>query len=407
MDKQPTVFISYCWKNSEQAEKIYTDLKQIGIKVIKDNHVLEYKDNLKSFMQSIRDADYALLLISEEYLQSVNCMYEASHLLKEQDVQNKILPVILEGTQIYKTEDRITAIRYWQNVIEDLQAKLDGLDPRLALDSYSDLKAITEISQLIDGFIKMITSVLLVKYDELLAENYLPLLKAIGYDDVTFLVDLLAISQVESVDQKDVLLDQYLAKYSANTYYHVIKANNLKRQKKFEQAKFNFLEAVRLRPENYEALNNLGYLYDMHYKDYINAKKCYEQAIRHYPEFTVARLNLGVLKSHHFDDREGAKRQYEKILEYEPECAKAHNNLGNYYKLPYRDKKNFKKASFHFLKAIELDPEYTEAYMNYGNLLKLNGLIEQGNQYYELGRIHDKNEHFKPVIEVMLKSVKG
>lgn len=406
MDKFPTVFLSYCWANADEAERIYIDLKQIGIKVVKDDHDLNYKDDLKSFMQSIRDADFAILLISEPYLKSVNCMYEAGHILKEKEVQQKILPVIIDGTHIFKTGNRIAFVKHWQEVIKELENDLTGLNTINSLEIYADLKLITEISQLIDSFIKLITSMLLVKYSDLLKSNYKVLLTAMDFDDVTYLVELLAIAKVVNINQKELLLDKYLTKYPANSFYHVIKANNCSKGKKYEQAKFNFLEALRLKPDNYEALNNLGMLYQYRDKDYEKAKVCFEEAIKYYPEFTIARLNLGVLKSGHFDDKEGAKEQYENILSYEPSNAKAHNNLGNYYKFPFRDENNFKIAESHFLKAIELDPRYIEAYINYGNLLKTVGRIEDGNAYYKKALKYDTG-HFKPVIDVLIKSVKG
>ena len=109
--KTPTVFLSYCWVNNEAAKRIYTDLSQIGIKVIKDNHRLEYKDDLQKFMQGIRNADFAVLLISEDYLRSVNCMYEACQ-LQRAGIAKKILPVIVDGTATYEPENRIDLIRY-------------------------------------------------------------------------------------------------------------------------------------------------------------------------------------------------------------------------------------------------------------------------------------------------------
>jgi len=405
--KTPTVFLSYSWANSEAAERIYIDLSQIGIKVTKDNHRLEYKDDLQKFMQGIRNADFAILLISEDYLRSVNCMYEACQLLKEQEVQKKILPVIVDGTSIYKSENRIDLIRYWQEVISALQAKLAGIEPTLAIDTYRDLKAMNEILQLIDGFIKLMTSMLLTTLSELQAAYYLPLLKAMGFEDITYMTDLLVVFEADSPDEKGVLLDKYVSKYGPNTFYHVFKANNLNLQSKFEQAKFNFQEAIRLKPDNYEAFNNLGYLYDMRYKDYDNAKKCYEQAIRINPELTIARINMGLLKSHHLDDKEGAKRQYEKILSYDPTCVKAYNNLANLYRDVNRTAKDFIIAEKLLLKAIEIDPEYVEALMNYANLLKLHGRIDEGNEYYRQALAHNKNPELRTVIETLMRSKKG
>jgi hypothetical protein len=111
-EKKPKIFISYCWTDQEVAEKIYDDLTQVGIIVRKDNHELQYKDSVTKYMNSIRDSDYAILLISDSYLKSKNCLYEISQLLKEKDIHDKVLPIILESAKIYNTQDRITYVNY-------------------------------------------------------------------------------------------------------------------------------------------------------------------------------------------------------------------------------------------------------------------------------------------------------
>lgn len=112
--KQSSLFMSYCWAENEIAEKIYSDLIQIGVSIIKDNHQLAYKDSIKNFMNSIRDSDFAILLISDNYLKSKNCIYEMLQLFKEKEYQKKVLPIIIEGTKIYSAIDRISYIKYWE-----------------------------------------------------------------------------------------------------------------------------------------------------------------------------------------------------------------------------------------------------------------------------------------------------
>lgn len=407
MENSPTVFLSYSWANGDAAEKIFSDLKQVGITVIKDNHQLKYKDDLTGFMQGIRDADFALILISEEYLKSVNCMFEACQLLNERDAKKKLLPVIVDGTSIYKTENRIELISHWQGVIKDLETKLNGIDPTLAIEVYKDLKAIKEVVQAIDGFLKMVTSMLVITLKELTDQNYKPVLDAVGVVDVTYLTDLLETLKANSVDELDLLLDQYLSKHSANTFYYVFKANNLKRQGKFKQAEFNYQEALRLKSDNYEALNNLGYLYDIQLKEYEKAKKCYEQALRIAPQMTVARLNLGILKDRHFNDPEGAKRQYEKILSYDPFSAPAYNNLANYYRGVELKPQNSLIVENLLKKALQADPSFINTYINYGNFLKLSGRFQEGNDMYSKALELDKDGNYTEFLNALLKSKKG
>src|SRR5690606_22332781 len=121
MPNMSSIFLSYCWANRDQAEQIFKDLMQVGVPIKMDTHQLEYKDDLNSFMESIRDADYAILLISDDYLKSVNCMFEVSHLLKEKEYHQKILPVVCDGTSFFKPKERLKYIQFWEQELKSLE----------------------------------------------------------------------------------------------------------------------------------------------------------------------------------------------------------------------------------------------------------------------------------------------
>ena len=61
-------------------------------------------------MKQIRDTDFVLIIISDGFLKSSNCMYEVLELLKEKDYEKKILPIL---THIFKPEERINYTQYW------------------------------------------------------------------------------------------------------------------------------------------------------------------------------------------------------------------------------------------------------------------------------------------------------
>jgi len=402
MSEINSVFLSYCWSNRTEAEQIYNDLKAIGVPIKMDAHEVAYKDDLKSFMKSIRTSDYAILLISDDYLKSVNCMYEVSHLLKEQELHRKVLPVIMDSTSIFKPKDRIKYIRFWEKEKETLNIELSEIAPVNALEVLSELKSVTEIVSLIDGFLGLISSMLVVRFSKLRPTNYITLLRAMGFQDVTYLTDLLAVSLTENINKRELLLDKYITKHQANSYYYTAKAVTYSKAKKFEQAKFNYNQAITLNNENYEALNNLGLLYHQVFNNPDRARELFEKAIVVESQLTVARLNLGVLLSSVFKDMDGAKDQYMKILEYDPTEPSAHNNLGNYYKNSNPD-----KAESHFKSAIEYKPDYVEAYINYANLLKLKGLKSAGNELYKKALELDKMGYYTNIIELLMKSDKG
>ncbi|UTX46668.1 toll/interleukin-1 receptor domain-containing protein [Chryseobacterium sp. MA9] len=402
MKKTPEIFLSHCWSNKDDAEKIYNNLSQVGVKVKMDNHVLNYKDSIVSFMESIRDCDFAILLVSDDYLKSKNCLFEVLNLLKEKSYDNKILPIILSSAKIYSPIDRIKYLHYWMEQRDNLDNLLKSVNPIDAIDLYTDLKIISNITQSIDGFLKNLTSNLNITLQDLEKEGYKQIFEKIGFIDISYITELINISLIENIEEKEIELDKYLLKFPHNTFYYGIKAETYSKNGKLQQAKFAYEQSIKMDENNTSSLNNLGHLCHVVLKEYDSARKYFEKAIRIFPEFTIARLNLGVLLSQHYKEFDKAIEQYEAILEYDYNEPKAHNNLGNLYKL-----NDFKKANFHFNKAIELEPDYIDPYINLGNILKLRGELKKGNDYYRLALKRTTDSKVRKFINILLKTHKG
>ena len=77
-----------------------------GVEVIRDIRGVDNWQSLKDFMQAIRGNDFAVLLISDSYLKSVNCMYEVLEIMKEVEFRRRIFPAIID-TNIYSMEEQI------------------------------------------------------------------------------------------------------------------------------------------------------------------------------------------------------------------------------------------------------------------------------------------------------------
>lgn len=236
--KSSEIFLSHCWSDKSEAEKIYSNLSQVGVKVKMDNHALNYKDSIVSFMESIRDSDFAILLISDYYLKSKNCLYEVLNLLKEKSYDNKVLPIILPSGKIYTPTDRITYLKYWTEQRDNLDNLLKSVNPVDAIDLYADLKIISNITESIDSFLKKITNNVNITLNDLEQQGYRQIFEKIGFIDVSYITELINISLIENVEEKDIELDKYLLKFPHNTFYYGVKGETYSKSGKLQQAKF-------------------------------------------------------------------------------------------------------------------------------------------------------------------------
>jgi len=159
------VFISYCSKNSLVADKMESFLLQKNVQVHRDISYLSFNSDVKDFMKRIREADYALTIVSDEYLKSENCMYEVHELYKESDVEKKILPVVVEGAKIYDMLGRSTYLRHWHMICTELDLMLRDMPGDKGIPTRNELNIANSIYGHVDRFTTFISTRKHVQWD--------------------------------------------------------------------------------------------------------------------------------------------------------------------------------------------------------------------------------------------------
>jgi len=396
------IFISYSWENMEIANEIEKDLELLQLNFKRDIHDIDYKSSISNFMEEIRNSDFALILISDSYLKSKNCMKEVLHILKEKDFKDKILPIIVDKVSIYTSAGRLEYTTYWQNEKQKLEGLISTLPATSIIKEIEELKAMESIASTINEFLSYISDIKNIKFDELKSEKYKSILESLGGVDVSHYISLLAIALQEDIDKKEALLDKWFDENKPVSEAYGIRASIAKDRKNIPKAKYNYEKSIELNSENFVSLNNYGFLLLQLKEEPKKAKELFEKAIELSPELNQARLNLGVLLSEHFKDYEKAKEQYEKIISYDPTEYKAYSNLTNYYKSQSRSKENDEKICQLYEKAISLNADFFDARFGYGNYLSEKiGLHEYAKvQYNEMKRI-DSNS--KELVEVLIE----
>ena len=179
MDKR--IFLSYCQKNKNEANIIDNIFLQKGILLTRDVRDLEYKQSIQEFMKKIREHDFAILLISHEYLTSVNCMYEFLQVLKEKDFEKKILPLILIDDFFTNRLIKIEYLDKWEDKIKELENQIDKLWENGKRDYTTDLieekKKCEKIKSEIEEIIKYLRDNFIIFFKDEEKNNFSTLLK--------------------------------------------------------------------------------------------------------------------------------------------------------------------------------------------------------------------------------------
>ena len=147
------VFVSYCQKDRIYADNIDLYFKEKDICIHRDIRDISEWKSIREYMQSIRDMDYAVLIITDNYLKSFNCMFEVLEVMKEKNYQDRIFPVVVE-TKIYNTSGRIQYITYWQEEFKKLKCEMLRIEDVINAGSIiDDLKKTQNITLNIDEFL--------------------------------------------------------------------------------------------------------------------------------------------------------------------------------------------------------------------------------------------------------------
>ncbi|MBE9002364.1 TIR domain-containing protein [Nostoc sp. LEGE 12447] len=167
LKKMNQIYISYAWKDNkselgsqreELVDKICTALISERYNLIRDRNYLTLGKSIHDFMQEIGRGNYVIVVVSDKYLRSEYCMFEAVEIMKRKDYEQKVFPVVLQDANVYTKEGKTEYIKYWKQQSETLK-QLMGSELSAHEDSamYNVAEKIMEISQKIDEFMFFIS----------------------------------------------------------------------------------------------------------------------------------------------------------------------------------------------------------------------------------------------------------
>ena len=334
----PRVFLSYCHADASKARKVEEDLGSTSIELIRDERALGYTEDIESYMKKIRTTDYALVIVSDAFLHSINCMFEIHEFLKDENHKDRVLPVILKdyidegtkrkGAEIYTPEGAATYVKYWEDREATLRKHLEGLDISNLMHFARELTLIQSITKTVADFIFFLRRIKHVNFDDLLKREYRDILEKVGFS---------------GIGTGDI-------RRARSLYSQAIGQVNLERRLDF------LTQALDVYPSYVDALNKRAQVYD-ELKNYEKAQKDYENAISIAPE----RAALYISRSYAFirtKKYDGALNDLEKALSLEPNHKEAFNNRADVY----RRLGKYNEAVRDIQTALTIDPGFDLAY---------------------------------------------
>ena len=148
MSDNHQVYISYAWGGESEriVNELDADLQAKGIMVVRDKRDLGFKGMIREFMQQIGRGHAVIVVISDKYLKSPNCMFELVEIARNKDLYERVFPIVLADADIYNPVNRIKYIKYWEGKLQELNeairsvnaANLQGITEEM--NSYDDIR---------------------------------------------------------------------------------------------------------------------------------------------------------------------------------------------------------------------------------------------------------------------------
>ncbi len=178
----PEVFISYAWggESDQVADNICEVLSQKGYQIVRDKKDLKYKGNIKEFMRNIGRGKFVVVIISDKYLKSENCMYEMLEMKDNGGLYDRIFPIVLNDAKIYEVSDRIDYKNYWDEKVESLRKKIKEILDPVGIGGYVEkMDQYADITRIIDGITAMLNDMNTLTPEMHQGNNFEKLIKAI------------------------------------------------------------------------------------------------------------------------------------------------------------------------------------------------------------------------------------
>ncbi len=150
---EQTIFISYAWggEREEIVNQIDEALQKRGIKITHDKRDLGYKGSIKEFMERIGQGNCVIVVVSDKYLRSPNCMFELVEIADNKQFHDRIFPIVLADADIYDPVKRLGYVKYWEVKRNEFAEAMKTVDPANLQGIRDDMDLYDRIRDKISG----------------------------------------------------------------------------------------------------------------------------------------------------------------------------------------------------------------------------------------------------------------
>lgn len=169
--EEPLLYVSYSWSVFSLIDDLCLELEKNRIAFSRDVNDCGYRDNIKQFEEKIGKGARVLAFINDEYLKSINCMYELALVFMQGNVENRLFPIVTidNGRNATVLKD---LHGYWDLEYQKKKMILNDLPSGASLQAIQELGYCDHIIRELPKIVNYISEVNTLSLEELSANNF-------------------------------------------------------------------------------------------------------------------------------------------------------------------------------------------------------------------------------------------
>lgn len=169
--EKPLLYISYSWSVYSVMNDLCSELEKKKIPFSRDVNDCGYRDNIRHFEQEIGKGARVLAFINEEYMKSINCMYELALVFMCGNVEERLFPIVTINNcrdVTYINELR----KYWELQYREKRIILNDLPSGASLQAIQELSYCDHIIRELPRIVNYLSNINTLTMEKLSANSF-------------------------------------------------------------------------------------------------------------------------------------------------------------------------------------------------------------------------------------------
>lgn len=180
----PEIFISYAWKGESETlvDQLCDAFATKGYRIIRDKSTMTYKDSIKNFMDGIGRGKFIIAVVSDKYMKSEYCMYEAYRMFQSPAFGERVFPIVLPDTDIFSFRGQAAYLNHWDAEYKALESEYKSIadaSPTMVAPLTERLRDIESTTRFINDFMAAVSDMNVLTSQMHAESNFSQLLQAI------------------------------------------------------------------------------------------------------------------------------------------------------------------------------------------------------------------------------------